>query len=152
MPLHCSVTYPVLVYRPGGLVRMLESEDIWQSVSVWTFAAYRKGREHMVFFGRDGQKWKLKSIETNEPAGLLTRWFKPMSNVAVHVEFEPPETYTLEELKAAFGAAVAVDDDILTQHHSEGQIMKWLEDAHSIAKVFNLYHFIRKDFHRRKSA
>ncbi len=145
------MTYPLLAIEPRGFTMMLQSEAYWTSLPIAYIGLYKRRLAVLVFYGKDGNKWQLRSIVPSEPIGLVRRFCRRREPVRVLVEFHPTGPYSTEELRAALRSAVEADDDILCQYHDKGQILTWLEDARSTARLFNLYNWIRKEFFRQKA-
>jgi hypothetical protein len=55
--------------------------------------------------------------------------------VRVQFEYERAGRYALDDLKAAFGAALEADDDVLTQFHEPEELRVKLAAATSFADV-----------------
>ena len=123
---------------------MLASEAYWRSLPLGYVGIYKRYLDGLTFYGRDGAKWRLRSISPNEPVGMFRRFFRALEPVSVSTEIEPAGHFTADELRAALRAAVEADDDILCQYHAKTEILTWLEKAPSIAKIFNLYGWITK--------
>jgi hypothetical protein len=149
------MNYPILAIEPRGFTMLLHSEAYWTSLPLGFIGIYKKRLDVLVFYGKDGNKWHLRSIALAEPIGLIRRLFglrlglseRP---VPVVVEFQPAGPYTTEELRADLRSAVEADDDILCQYHAKEQILAWLEQAKSIARIFNLYNWITREYFRKK--
>ena len=142
--------YPVLAIERGGFTKMIQSEDRWTSVPLGFINLYKRRLDVLVFYDRAGNKWQLRSIAPRDPIGPVLRLFGlwlglSLRRVAVKVDFQSAGPYGLEELRAALRSAVEADDDILCQFHTKEQILARLEKAKSIAGIFNLYSWTRKE-------
>jgi hypothetical protein len=90
------------------------------------------------FFHTDGYRYAVSAAVPDRPLGTWSRMLAAtVYNPRVRVQFEyvRAERYTLDELKAAFGAALAVDDDVLTQFHEPEELLGKLAAATSFADV-----------------
>jgi hypothetical protein len=90
------------------------------------------------FFHADGYRYAVSAAVPSRPLGGLSRMlaitvYNP--RVRVQFEYERAGRYTLDDLKAAFGAAVEADDDVLTQFHEPEALMGKLAAAASFAEV-----------------
>ena len=149
------MNYPVLAIEPRGFTMLLESEAYWTSLPIGFIGIYKKRLKALVFYGKDGTKWQLRSIELGEPLGIIPRFTGLWLGMSLHpvrvlVDFESIGPFSTEELRSVFSSAVEADDDILCQHHAKEQILAWLDQAKSIPRMFNLYRWIRKDYFRPK--
>ncbi len=151
------MNYPLLAIERGGFAQMIASGDYWMRLPLAFINLYKRRLGVLRFYDEEGNKWRLNSIAPDQPLGLIRHFVglrlglsvRPVS-VAVDLQLVGP--YSLEELREDFRSAVEADDDILCQYHDKQQILKWLDDAKSIPKVFNLYNRITKESFRRRSS
>ena len=90
------------------------------------------------FFHADGYRYAVSAAIPARPLGALSRMLAATvynPRVQVQFEYERLERYVLDDLKAAFGAAVAADDDVLTQFHEPQELRDKLAAAASFADV-----------------
>lgn len=90
------------------------------------------------FFHADGYRYAVSAAVPDRPLGAWSRMLAAtVYNPRVRVQFEyhRAERYTLDDLKAAFGAALAADDDVLTQFHEPEELRGKLAAASSFADV-----------------
>ena len=144
------MNYPVLAIQHGGFTQMLRSEDYWTSLPLAFINLYKRRIGVLSFYSKDGNKWRLRSIRPGESIGLIPRVFGlwlglSLRTVSVSVEFEPAGPYATEDLRAVLRSAVEADDDILCQFHDKEQILAWLDEAQSVARIFDLYDRITKE-------
>jgi len=149
--------YPLLAIERGGFVQMIASSDYWKRLPLGFISLYKGRLSVLKFYDREGNKWQLNSIAPDQPIGLIRRFVGlylglSVQSVSVAVDLQLVGPYAIEELRADFRSAVEADDDILCQYHDKRQILKWLDDAKSIAKIFNLYNWITKEVFRNKRA
>ena len=149
------MNYPVLAIQHGGFTQMLRSEDYWTSLPLAFINLYKRRIRVLSFYSKDGNKWRLRSIRPGESIGLIPRVFGlwlglSLRTVSVFVEFEPAGPYATEDLRAVLRSAVEADDDILCQFHDKEQILAWLDEAQSVARIFDLYDRITKEQFRGK--
>jgi len=142
--------YPLLAIEPGGFTQILPSENYWNSLPSGFVAIFKKKQDTLGFYGKDGRTWKLKAIFPSEEVGFMDRLLRPMKRINVSVEFQCVGEYSLDDIRSAMRSAVEADDDILCQHHSRAQILKWLSEAKSISRIFTLYTWITKDFTKQR--
>ncbi|MDH5327466.1 MAG: hypothetical protein OEY58_18600 [Gammaproteobacteria bacterium] len=138
--------YPILAIEPHGFTAMLKDSSYWKSLPISYISLYRKRLNSLVFYGKDGNKWRLKTIEPDEPIGFFGKIFGGLREIKVRAEFVSIGPYEFMELQSMFKSSVEADDDILCQHHSQNQVIEWINQAKSIGKLFSLYIWIRKDF------
>jgi hypothetical protein len=151
------MTYPLLAIEHRGFAQMVPSNDYWTRLPLAFINLYKRRLSVLKFYDKEGSKWRLDSIEPNQAIGVIRRLvglhlglsIQPVS-VAVDLQLVGP--YAIEELRADFRSAVEADNDILCQYHDKQQILKWLNDAKSIPKIFNLYDWITKESFRNKSS
>jgi len=141
-----KMNYPVLGISRDGFVQYIADGEYWCDLPYGFIAMYEKRRDKMLFFDRDGEKWQTLSITPDEPVGLATRLFFHLRKVRVHVDFKSLGPYEVNELREALKVAVETDDDILTQFHDQKTILKWLDDAKTVGKLFNAYRWFTKEF------
>ena len=149
------MNYPVLAIQHGGFTQMLRSEDYWTSLPLAFINLYKRRISVLSFYSKDGNKWRLRSIRPGQSIGLIPRVFGlwlglSLRTVSVFVEFEPAGPYATEDLRAVLRSAVEADDDILCQFHDKEQILAWLDEAQSVARIFDLYDRITKEHFRGK--
>ena len=143
-----AMQYPVPAVHPKGFVQYLADDTYWKSLPIAFIGMYLKRRGAMVFYDKGGEKWELLSLAPVRPVSLFTRLFSGLRPTAVRPEFRSNGKYSLDEIRASMRAAVEADDDILTQFHDKKQVLNWVDKAESIARMFNLYRWIIKDFSR----
>jgi len=151
------MNYPVLAIQHGGFTQMLRSENYWTSLPLAFINLYKRRIGVLFFYCKDGSKWRLRSIRPSESIGLIPRVFGlwlglSLRPVSVVVEFELAGPYVTEDLRAVLRSAVEADDDILCQFHAKEQILAQLDQAQSVARIFNLYDWITKEHVRGKRA
>ena len=149
------MNYPVLAIQHGGFTQMLRSEDYWTSLPLAFINLYKRRIGVLSFYSKDGNKWRLRSIRPGKSIGLIPRVFGlwlglSLQTVSVFVEFEPAGPYATEDLRGVLRSAVEADDDILCQFHDKEQILAWLDEAQSVARIFDLYDRITKEHFRGK--
>jgi len=149
------MNYPVLAIQHGGFTQMLRSEDYWTSLPLAFINLYKRRISVLFFYSKDGNKWRLRSIRPGKSIGLIPRVFGlwlglSLQTVSVFVEFEPAGPYATEDLRAVLRSAVEADDDILCQFHDKEQILAWLDESQSVARIFDLYDRITKEHFRGK--
>ena len=79
-----------------------------------------------------GQVYRIADALPPRPISALGRLLsRSVYNPRVEVTFEygSPETYSLADLKDKIVAAIALDDDIITQFHDADTITGWVEKA-----------------------
>ena len=150
------VDYPLLAVERGGFVQMIPSEDYWTSLPLGFIKLYRRRLDSLWFYDKKGTQWRLRSIVPKQAVGPVSRvvglWLGlSLKPVATAVDFQLVGPYAVEELRSAFRSAVEADDDILCQYHDREQILAWLDDAKSVAKIFNLYNWITKKSFRKSA-
>lgn len=133
----------------SGFVQMVPSEDYWTSLPLAFIKLYKRRLDSLWFYDKGGTKWRLRSITPVGTVGPVTRvvglWLGlSLAPVATAVQFQSDGPYDMEELRSDFRSAVEADKDILCQYHSREQVLAWLDDAKSVAKIFNLYDWITK--------
>jgi hypothetical protein len=148
--------YPLLAIEQRGFVQMIPSSNYWTHLPLAFINLYRRRLGVLKFYDKDGNKWRLESIEPEQSIGLLRRFVGlhlglSVQPVQVAVDLQLAGPYSMSELQADFRSAVEADDDILCQFHDKQQILKWLDDAKSIPKIFDLYNWITKKSFRNKS-
>ena len=77
------------------------------------------------FFHADGYRYAVSAAVPARPLGAWSRMLAATvynPRVRVRFEYERAERYTLDDLKAAFGAALEADDDVLTQFHGPEEL------------------------------
>jgi hypothetical protein len=90
------------------------------------------------FFHADGYRYAVSAAVPARPLGAWSRMLAATvynPRVRVQFEYERARRYTLDDLKAAFGAALEADDDVLTQFHEPEELRGKLAAAASFAEV-----------------
>jgi hypothetical protein len=151
------VDYPLLAIERGGFVQMIPSADYWRTLPLGFVKIYRRRLNTLWFYDKTGTKWRLLSVSLDQTVGPVGRvvglWLGlSMKPVATTVAFQAAGAYALEELRSDFRSAVEADDDILCQYYDREQILAWLDDAQSVAKIFNLYNWITKRTFRKSAS
>jgi len=149
--------YPLLAIERRGFVQMIASSDYWTRLPSGFVNLYKRRLNVLKFYDKEGNKWQLISIAPDQAIGLIRRFVGvhlglSVQPVSVVVDLQLVGPYEIEELRGDFRSAVEADDDILCQYHDRQQILEWLDDAKSVAKIFNLYNWITKESFRKKSS
>jgi hypothetical protein len=90
------------------------------------------------FFHADGYRYAVSAAVPARPLGAWSRMLAATvynPRVRVQFEYERAGRYALDDLKAAFGAALEADDDVLTQFHEPEELRVKLAAATSFADV-----------------
>lgn len=151
------VDYPLLAIERGGFVQMIPSADYWRALPLAFVKLYKRRLNTLWFYDKAGTKWRLRSISPEQTVGPVRRvvglWLGlSLKPVVAAVDFQAAGVYAIEELRADFRSAVEADDDILCQYHDREQILAWLDDAKSVAKIFSLYNWVTKKSSRKSAS
>jgi hypothetical protein len=143
-----NMEYPVLAIHPKGFVQYMADDGYWKALPVCFIGMFLKRRGEMAFYDRAGEKWYLMKLNPVVSINIFTRFFFGLQKTEVKPEFKSSGKYSMEDIRCAMRSAVEADDDILTQFHAKKDVLNWVDKAESIARMFNLYRWITKDFSR----
>jgi len=89
-------------------------------------------------YDREGQVYQITDARPPQPISVVGRFLsRSVYNPRIEVTFEygAPESYSLADLKDRVVAAIALDDDIITQFHDAETITGWVEQALTFADL-----------------
>jgi hypothetical protein len=113
-----------------------------------TLSYYRRWWTGVRFYHRDGNAYEVENGSPERPLGVLARLlaltiYNP--KVKVKYRYRPSGPYSLDELRAAVGKAIAEDDDILIQFRERHELMSLLGQAQSFDDVVSVLLLCQRD-------
>jgi hypothetical protein len=126
---------PVVAIGPGGSI------EVWPSLTQeqeTTDYALSTGLVQELRLYTEAGFFRIRDVLPSRRFGPIRRFLaRTIYNprLQVRLEYEKPVPFLLEELKDQIAAAVAADEDILTQFHEASTITAWLRRANTFADV-----------------
>ena len=120
----------VIVVGPKGY---LDAKAELEQAGIFTRLGFEKAWwQGMRFFHRDGRIYQVASASLTEPLGLLAKLLPSwILNPTVRISYTYQDVggYVLAELVSGVEAAIAQDDDIITQFRDASSLLKRLSGA-----------------------
>jgi hypothetical protein len=107
-------------------------EEVPDELQTSAYGVVSRGWNGSVLYDATGLAYVVRKLETSPPLSLLRKLLAyTVYNPAVkaRVSYDPPRRYGVEELREHLIRAVQADDDILTQWHSEDELLRGLRSA-----------------------
>lgn len=107
-------------------------EEVPHELQTSAYGVVSRGWSGSVLYDATGLAHVVRRLEVSPPLGLLRKLLAyTVYNPAVKalVSYDAPRPYVVEELREHLIRAVQVDDDILTQWHSEDELLQGLRSA-----------------------
>ena len=107
-------------------------EGVPDELQTSAYGVVSRGWNGSVLYEATGLAHVVRKLETSPPLGLLRKLLAyTVYNPAVKavVSYDIPRPYGVEELREHLIRAVQADDDILTQWHSEDELLQGLRSA-----------------------
>jgi hypothetical protein len=127
---------PCVALGPRGTL------EIWSNLPevlrMTAYAFVRGYLEQVRVYGEDGRLFKIRRATPVLPLGAFRRLLaRTVYNpgIDVRLEYESSIPYPLDELKEGIFAALALDDDVITQFHDAATIRSWVEGAATYSEV-----------------
>jgi len=140
--------FPLLAIEPKGFTSLFPTESDARRMPIGFIKIYRKRQAALEFFDSDGGVWALEAITPIKAIPFWLRFLPTFREIEVEMRFRPLGAATPERMKQLLRSAVEADDDILTQHQEESDILAKLEKTKSVGEVFRLYRWMTKDFRK----
>jgi hypothetical protein len=139
-------TGPCFVTEPNGYIGFEEQLHSFERIRL--IRAIDPDSARFTICDARGFKWKTSSFQLSykKPWWLFlpfTISFIPW--IRVTYLWHEPEEYSLEQLKADYTRAVAMDDDILTQFVEAEELTKRIAEAQSFEGLIKVYQWMETD-------
>jgi hypothetical protein len=144
--LRMAPTCPCFVTAPNGYIGFEEQLSSFERISLIRAIDPDTGKS--TIYDAKGFKWKTSGFQLSykKPWWLFlpfTIFYIPW--ISVTYLWHEPEEYLLEELKADYTRAVAMDDDILTQSVETEELTKRIAEAQSFEGLIKVYQWMETD-------
>jgi len=134
----------VIAVHPRGFIQALP--ELKQTDRTSAYAYHRQGWKSVGLFHRDGQRYEVVSVAPDRPRGLFS---KILANTVYNPRFvaafnyRAVGAYGLADLKGAVSAAIRADDDVLTQFHSEEELLDRLARVSTFDDMVGFVRYIQ---------
>jgi len=135
----------VIAVNQRGSVELLAALEATKRTSAYAF--HRRWWRAVSFFHRDGQRYEVASVVPDRPRGFISRVlastvYNPRFSATYRYRAMGP--YSLADFQNSVKAAIAADDDILTQFHTQKELLTQLVSTSSFNDMVGFVRYMQE--------